>query len=369
MPLRAKIEGFSDVSIGLLGSVYFGGMLAGTLAAPAIVRWSGHIRAFTAFVAVAVVVVLLYPIAVKPAAWIGLRGVIGFAFAGLYAVIESWVNAKAENENRGRVYAVYQVVHFAGSASGQQFLGLEGAQSFALFSATAALFALALLPLSITQADPPGEPGSARVRIGWMSRMAPVAAAAAFLVGAANGSYWSLAPVYALQVGLAPGQVGVMMTATILGSALAVYPVGRLSDRFDRRLVLVWCATAGAVVEAILVVARAPDFTMLLALMFAIGATTMVLYSLAASHANDRVGPEHGVEIASALLFLYCAGAILFPTVSAWLVGRFGPPALFAQNACLHAALVVFTVWRMSIRTRAPRVPTDERAVVKKPTP
>ena len=199
--------------------------------------------------------------------------------------------------------------------------------------------------------------------------MAPVAAAAAFLVGAANGSYWSLAPVYALQVGLAPGQVGVMMTATILGSALAVYPVGRLSDRFDRRLVLVWCATAGAVVEAILVVARAPDFAMLLALMFAIGATTMVLYSLAASHANDRVGPEHGVEIASALLFLYCAGAILFPTVSAWLVGRFGPPALFAQNACLHAALVVFTVWRMSIRTRAPRVPTDERAVVKKPTP
>ncbi len=369
VPLRAKLEAFPDVSIGLLGSAYFGGMLAGTLAAPAIVRWSGHIRAFTAFVAVAVVVVLAYPVAVSPWAWIPLRGVIGFAFAGLYAVIESWVNAKAENENRGRVYAVYQVVHFAGSATGQQFLALEAPNSFALFSATAAFFALALLPLSVTQADPPGEPGSARVRVGWTTRMAPVAAACAFLVGAANGSFWSLAPLYALQIGLAPGQVGAMMTAAILGSAVAVYPVGRLSDRFDRRLVMIWCATAGAIVEAALVAAAAPPFVLLLVLMFALGATTMVLYSLAASHANDRVGPEHGVEIASALLFLYCAGAIVFPIGAAWLVGRFGPATLFAMNACLHAALVAFAVWRMSLRERPAPAPLEARATVKKPTP
>lgn len=368
-PLRAKLEGFSEIEIGLIGSSYFFGMLAGTLASPAIVRRAGHIRAFTAFIAVAVVVVLAYPIALAPLAWISLRGVIGFAFAGLYAVIESWVNAKAENENRGRVYAVYQVVHFAGSASGQQLLGVGDTMSFALFSATAGLFALSLVPLSMTKADPPGEPESAHVRVGWIARMAPVGAVGSFLVGAANGSFWSLAPVYALQVGLDARQVGGMMTATILGSAIAVYPIGRISDRFDRRLVMIWCATAGAVFEAALVLLAGPRYGLLLAVMFAIGATTMTLYSLAASHTNDRIGPAHGVEAASALLFLYCVGAILFPTVAAWLIKHYGPSALFALNACIHAALVGLVVWRMLVREQPRHEKLDRRTVVKKPTP
>lgn len=368
VPLRAKLEGFSALSIGLLGSAYFGGMLAGTMAAPAIVRLSGHIRAFTAFVAMAIVVALAYPILVADWAWIGLRAVIGFSFAGLYAVIESWVNAKADNANRGAVYATYQVVHFAGSACGQQAIALAAPASFALFSTSAALFALALVPLSVTRADPPSEPGSVRLRIGWMTRIAPVAAVGSFAIGAANGSYWSLAPVYGVLIGLKPAQVATLMTATILGSALAVYPIGRLSDAFDRRVVMVGCATLGAVTEAALALARAPAHTVLYALMFCLGATTMTLYTLATGHANDRAGKEHGVEIASGLLFLYCAGAIVFPLLVSWLMQAFGPAALFAHNACVHAALVVFVFWRMAVKPKPPKRPLDERAKIK-PTP
>ena len=367
-PLRAKLDGFPAFSIGLLGSAYFGGMLAGTLAAPAIVRWSGHIRAFTAFVAIAIVVALAYPILVSDWAWIALRAVIGFAFAGLYAVIESWVNGRADNSNRGRIYAVYQVVHFAGSASGQQALALAPPASFALFSAAAALFALALVPLSVTHADPPSEPGSVRLRIGWLTRIAPVAAVGSFAIGAANGSYWSLAPVYGVLIGLKPAQVAALMTATILGSAVAVYPIGRLSDHFDRRVVMVGCATLGAVTEAALAMARAPTHLMLYALMFCLGATTMTLYTLATGHANDRAGKEHGVEIASGLLFLYCAGAIVFPLLVSWLMQSFGPGALFAHNACVHAALVVFVFWRMAVKPRPLNRPLDDRAKIK-PTP
>jgi MFS family permease len=365
VPLRAKLEGFPALSIGLLGSVYFGGMLAGTLAAPAIVRLSGHIRAFTGFVAMAIVVALAYPVMVSDWAWIPLRGVIGFAFAGLYAVIESWVNAKAENENRGAVYAVYQVVHFAGSASGQQAIALAAPASFALFSTSAALFALALVPLSLTRADPPSEAGSVRLRIGWLARIAPVAAVGSFAIGAANGSYWSLAPVYGVLIGLKPAQVAGLMTATILGSAVAVYPIGRLSDRFDRRVVLVGCATLGAVCEAALVLTQAPGLATLYALMFLLGATTMTQYALVTGHANDRAGKEHGVEIASGLLFLYCVGAIVFPLVVSWLMQRFGPSALFAHNACVHAALVVFVFWRMAVHASPRNLPLDDRAKIK----
>jgi MFS family permease len=368
IPLRAKLEGFPAFSIGLLGSVYFGGMLAGTLAAPAIVRLSGHIRAFTAFVAVAIVVALAYPLMVFDWAWIPLRAVIGFAFAGLYAVIESWVNGRADNSNRGAIYAFYQMVHFAGSASGQQMIALTAPTSFALFSTSAALFALALVPLSLTQADPPSEPGSVRLRLGWLIRIAPVAAVGAFAIGASNGSYWSLAPVYGVLVGLTPAQVAGMMTATILGSAVAVYPIGKLSDRLDRRLVMVGGATLGAVTEAALALAGAPSHVVLFGLMFLLGASTMTLYTLATGHANDRAGKEHGVEIASGLLFLYCVGAIVFPLFASWLMQRFGPTALFAHNACWHAALVLFVVWRMTVAPKPTNLKLDERAKIK-PTP
>lgn len=368
IPLRAKLENFSEVSIGLLGSVYFLGMLAGTLVAPAVVRWSGHIRAFVAFVAIAIVVVLSYPVIVDPVAWITLRAVIGFAFAGLYAVIEGWVNAKADNTNRGQAYALYQVAHFGGSASGQQILALAPTTSFALFSATAGLFALATLPLAFTKADPPGTPHSVRVRIGWLMRMAPVAGVTSLLIGAANGSFWSLAPIYALDLKLSAGQVGAMMTAVIVGSAVGVYPVGRLSDRLDRRLVLAWLAAAGALVEAALSLIGAPPLALLLALMFLIGATTMTLYSIASSHANDRTGAGHSVEIASGLLFLYCVGAIVMPTFAAWLMAKLGPQALMAQNVLLHGAIAGFAVWRMAKRVKAVPVPPDDKAT-KPPVP
>lgn len=369
VPLRAKLEAFPAFSIGLIGSVYFAGMLAGTLAAPAIVRLAGHIRAFTAFVAVAIVVALAYPIDVSQAVWIPLRAMLGFAFAGLYAVIESWVNATAENENRGRVYATYQLVHFAGSAAGQQALAFAAPASFALFSTSAALFALALVPLSLTQAGTPADAGSVRLRLRWLFDIAPVAGVAALAIGAANGSFWSLAPVYGVLVGLDPSQVAGMMTATILGSAVAVYPVGRISDRLDRRLVLVACATLGAVIEAALTLAKAPTHVHLMAMMFVLGATTMTQYTLATGHANDRAGKDNGVEIASSLLFLYCVGAILFPLLSSWLMQKFGPAALFAHNAVVHAALVLFVVWRMMVKPPPEEnLPLDDRAKLK-PTP
>lgn len=125
VPLRAKIEGFPELSIGLLGSAYFAGMLVGTLAAPAIVRRAGHIRAFSALVAASVAIVIFHPILVAPATWLALRAGLGFAFAGLYSVIESWINCKATNGNRGALYGVYQIVTFAGSASGQLVLTLQ----------------------------------------------------------------------------------------------------------------------------------------------------------------------------------------------------------------------------------------------------
>jgi MFS family permease len=160
-PLRASLDGFPDFAIGLLGSVYFAGMLAGTLATPAIVRRAGHIRAFSAFVAIGIVSIILMPACVAPAPWMASRGALGFVFAGIYAVVESWINAKASNANRGALYGVYQIVTFGASAGGQLLLRAFAPASYLPFTIGGALLALAIVPLTMTSVDParPAEVG------------------------------------------------------------------------------------------------------------------------------------------------------------------------------------------------------------------
>ena len=354
VPLRAKMEGFPDLAIGLLGSGYFAGMLAGTLAAPGLIARAGYIRAFAAFVAGAVVVALVYPLAVVPAVWVGLRYAIGFLFSGFYAVIEAWLSDKSNAGNRGRIYAVYQVVSYGATAAGQEVLAFVDPRSAALFSLVAGLFALAMLPMAFTRAEPPPKPRTVSLRLPWLWNTAPVGAVAAFAIGCANGSFWAMVPVYGLSLGLDAGRVAGFITCVIIGTALALYPAGRLSDRIDRRLVLIGFAGVGALAEAALALGSALPYGLVCALGFAVGSTTMVLYTLAVSHANDRAGPLHAVTVSSGLLFLYCAGAILAPVLAAALMGRFGATALFWQNGATHAALAAYALWRVGVRGRGP---------------
>ena len=358
IPMQGKLEGFADVSIGLLGAAYFAGMLAGTLAAPAIILRAGYIRAFSAFVALAIVISLTYPVTVQPWVWVGLRYAIGFVFSGFYAVIEAWLTDKSDNSNRGRVYALYQIVTYTGTASGQQVLAFFDPKSPALFSISAGLFALAMLPMAFTQAEPPPRPRSVSLRLPWLMRVAPVAGVSVFLIGATNGSFWALAPVYGLGLGLSSGHVATFITAVIVGTAMALYPVGKLSDRMDRRIVLIAFSSAGALAELLLANATGFPFVVLAGLGVAVGATTMVLYMLAVSHANDRAGPEHAVTVSSGMLFIYCTGAILAPILTSSLMTRFGVQVLFAQNALMHILLVAFVVWRVAVRESAARTIT-----------
>lgn len=345
-PLRASLDGFPDLTIGLLGSIYFSGMLAGTLATPAIVRRAGHIRAFSAFVAVGVVSIIVMPGWDAPAPWMAFRGALGFVFAGIYAVVESWINAKATNGNRGALYGVYQIVNFAASAGGQLFLREFSAASFLPFTVGGSLLALAIVPLTMTNVDPPAQPKSIRLRLGWLIRLAPVSAFASLVAGAANGAAFALGPVYALQIGVKPSAVPLFTAAIVAGSALGVYPAGWLSDRMDRRLVMAVAMTAGGTAEVVLAALRLSGAP-LVGMGFLVGVTTYTLYTLATSHANDRAQPHEMVAISAGLLFIYCIGAIVAPALASLLMRAFGPSALFAQGALVHYAIAGFALWRL----------------------
>ncbi len=343
-PLRARIEGFPNLTVGLLGSVYFAGMLAGTLAAPVIIRRGGHIRAFAAFVALAVASVILMPVFVSPAAWLVFRALIGFVFAGLYAVIEAWINAKASNANRGALYALYQIANFSASATGQMALQPLGPGGFAPFAVAGALLALAIVPMAMTSVDPPVQPKSVRPRLLWLIRVAPISCFAVLAAGAANGASFALGPVFAVDVGMSPDRAPLFTSAIVVGSALGVFPAGVLSDRVDRRLVMAAVMIAGAACEIVLARQTAPGLW-LIGLGFLVGLTTYSLYTLAVSLANDGASPHDMIIISVGLLFIYCVAAVAAPTIASVLMKSFGPRALFLQNAYVHMAVAAFALW------------------------
>jgi len=347
IPLSATAAAFPELSIGLIASGYFGGMLVGCIAAPRIIARAGHVRAFAAFVAVASVTTLLHPIFVDPAAWALIRAVTGFCFAGLYATIESWMHDKADNVVRGQVLALYQIVHYAGSAAGQQAIRLIEPSSFVPFSMVAAAIALSVLPLAYTRSDPPEPPPAPRLRLAWLFHISPVGVVGALVSGIANGTFWSLSPVFAERSCHGAGGVASFMTAAILGAAAVQWPVGRLADRSDRRHLMLGAIAIAVAAQAALVWFARSDPWVLIGLAAVVGASALVLYPLASSHTQDLGGRENAVEVSSGLLLCYTIGAIVGPTTAAWMMGWIGPQALFIHNGAMHVGFVIYIVWRL----------------------
>ena len=308
--MSARIEGFPELTIGLLGSVYFAGMLAGTLAAPAIVRRGGHIRAFAAFVALAVVSVILMPVLLSPWAWLGCARCLGFVFAGLYAVIESWINAKATNANRGALYALYQIANFAASAAGSWLLKPLGAGGFSAFRGRRRA------ARARDRADGDDErrsAGRAAKRApppaSGSMRMAPLPCCAVLAAGAANGAaVGARAGLRASGIGMAPTSVPWFTTAIVLGSALGVLPIAALSDRFDRRWSSRRSRSRRAAAKPRLSRMAAPGASLLVARISGRPDDLFALYARG-SHANDRGAPHDlMLDLGRAVVYLLRRG-------------------------------------------------------------
>ena len=289
-------------------------MLGGTLGAPILIRRVGHVKAFPAFVTLAVVATMLLPLRVEPAVWVALRAATGFAFAGIFAVTESWINARARNADRGRIYAVYQLVNFVAGTLGQWSLGALQIGGAAAFLAGGALIAASVVPLLASHAQSPPAPRSIRPRPLWIARLAPVSAFASLVAGIANGSVWALGPLYAVGIGVPATDVPAFTSAIIVGSAAGVFPAGLLSDRIDRRLAPAFEMGVGAVAEFALSMLHAPGAAMIV-LGFMVGATTFTCYTISMSHAADRARGQEFVAVSTSMLAIYCFGAISGPAL------------------------------------------------------
>src|SRR5262245_26810441 len=352
--LRGAQEGFPPALIGLMGTAYFGGFLLGCIFITRIMKSVGHIRASSALAAIAASGTLTLVLLIDPLMWSAVRFATGFCFAGLFTVMESWLNSGVSNQDRARVLALYRIIDI-GSVTGAQFMiPVFGADGFTIFAIMSIMITLSLVPVSLCDRSNPTPPADVRLDLRKVWRISPLASIGCVAVGVTNSAFRTLSPVYAEQIGMSVTDVVTFVTVGIVGGAIIQYPLGYLSDLWDRRTVLLLTTGCALIAALALVFLAGSDPFANFLIVFIFGCFAMPLFSLSAAHANDRAGKGEFVLVNAALMLFYSFGAIGGPLVASWFMQRLGPQSLFSFVAAVYAVFILITLYRMRARGSVP---------------
>jgi MFS family permease len=349
IPLSAAADGWTEFQIGAIGSGYYIGFVAGCFGAPFVILRAGHIRAFTAMVSLTAATMLAHPLWVAFVPWLVFRLIIGASLAGLYMIIESWLNDRATNATRGLIMSAYIVVNFVAITVGQLAVTLYPPTEFSLFAIATMAIAISAIPVALTRSAQPAPITLVRFRPAALYRSSPVGVVGVTLIGVANGSFWSLGAVSAVGAGLTAAEAAIFMSIATTGGALTQWPVGRLSDRVDRRIVLMSLLVVAACVGfALAFLPLSHGGLYFLALLF--GMATLPTYSIAAAHAYDHAAPGTYVDTAAGILLTNASGAIVGPLLAATLMEQAGTSKLFLFTGVVQASLAAFAFTRLGKR-------------------
>ncbi len=358
LSLRGIAEGYPENTIGLIMSMYFMGFIAGTFLCPKIIRRVGHIRTLAILAATSSGASIVQGLWVDAVSWSIMRFISGICIVGIFMVIESWLNAQASNENRGRVFAIYILVNLVFLAGGQ-FLILTGdIRALDLFAIAAALFSLSLIPVALTRLPEPAPVRDIKISIGNLYRTSPLGFAGCFISGVVGSAFWGLAPLFAYQAGFTEAGIAIFMSVTILGGIVLQLPIGLWSDKHDRRTSILITALLSAAVSllALLFIAEAsPGFYIC---MFLYGGMMFSMYPLSVAHANDHPEVDDYVTTSTNLLLVYGIGAALGPAIGGWLMYQFGHFSLLLFFAAAGIFLGIFANYR---RRRGIKIPIEQQ--------
>jgi MFS family permease len=356
LSIRSEIEGFALAQIGAVGAAFWAGVIIGSLYAARVIRRVGHIRTFAAFGAIAATAPLVHLLVIDPFAWMAARAVTGFCFAGMFVVVESWLNAGASSENRGQVLSIYGMTGLLAGVCGQLLLPATDPAGFRAFCIITCIISLALVPIALTQGAAPAPPGEGNhVGLGRLYRDSPLGVVAGFLSGVTTGAFFTLGPIFAEGRGLTIGQIAIFMACGTVGGFVAAWPLGLLSDRYDRRLVITGAAAAAAA-SLIAMIALVPGdaYPWLLYLCVALfGGMIIPTYSLALAHLSDAVEQEEMVAASSGLLLAHGAGAAAGPLIAGFAMSA-TPRGLSYTLVVAQGLIVVFGVWRLIVGAKVP---------------
>lgn len=352
--IRMELEQFGATVTGVVMSAYFFGLLIGARSVSRVINRVGHIRCFGLFASVISISALVHILWVDPVVWGVMRITSGFCMAGMITITESWLNARTDNRHRGQVLSWYMITNYAAAGLGQFLLPLADPAEFVLFCLISILFSAALIPVMVTRASAPKPSPPARVSLGYLYRLAPLACIGAVGAGMMNANFYSLAPVFTQRIGLSLNQTSLFMAVSVLSGMVLQWPLGRLSDRIGRSNVLgsVTIATGLACFGIAAFGAQAGSW--LFAMTAVYGGTVFTVYSISSAQANDLSDPDNLVMTAGALLIAFGIGAILGPMIGGVAMRAISPGALFGVNGII-ALFIALYAFRHSAPIRRAR--------------
>lgn len=345
LSLRLEAAGTPSLLIGAVAASYFLGLTAGALKVPAIIQRVGHIRAFAAFVSLFSASALTYAIYQHAALWAGLRFIDGLSMAGVFVCLESWLSERAEPETRGTILAAYMIALYAGQAIGQLLLNLSDAKPSMPFLVAAILLSLTVIPVVLTRIAGPSLGDQVSLSVRRLYEISPLGIVGATATGVILGAFYGLGAVHVRRLGLNLADTAFFMSIVILGGVALQWPLGHLSDRFDRRRVIVGAFAAAVAASIGLVLVGTPGVQLLI-LGGLFGGITFALYPLCVAHTNDHLTPAQRVAASGGLVLAYSIGAAVGPLAGATAMTLVGPAGLFLFTALCAGGALLFALWR-----------------------
>jgi MFS family permease len=356
MPLRMDGEGLPTRDVGFVATGYAVGFMIGCLFSTWFVRWIGHVRAFAALAAIMAAVTLAFTLGVDSLLWAGLRAVMGLCMAGLMTIADSWVSAQTPAAQRGRVLSVYMILNKLAMSGGPLLLTFGEIAGPGFFMLISAIFSLSMLPVALTHAPLPTLPPAARMGLLAVYRTAPAALVGCFAIGLMNSAVLNLAPLYGAQIGLSPALAAGLLSAFQFGSLLMQWPMGWLSDRTDRRHVIIGGAVAVAIVSLAIALfeSRLGHGWPLFVMIGLWGGCGLSIYAICIAHASDFAKPEQMMALCSSLILGWALGSSIGPTAGSLAMEWLGPSGLFVYSGVVALMLAAFVGYRMTRRRPMP---------------
>lgn len=368
--LRLERNGVDSLLIGAVATCYFIGLTVGSLRVSRLVQRIGHIRAFGVFVSLFSASALTYAVHRDVALWSALRFIDGFCMAGVFVCLESWLNERAEAKTRGTVLASYMISLYAGQAIGQFLLTLSDAKPSMPFMAASILLSLATIPVLLTRIPGPVLEELPPFSMRRLYMASPLGIVGAAITGLMIGAFYAMGAVHVRRLGFDLTETATFMSVVILGGVILQWPIGRLSDRFDRRKVIVGVFFATLLVSIGIALSSRPDTGIWLAALGGLfGGLSFALYPLCVAHTNDHLSREERVAASGGLVLIYSAGAAIGPVAGAAAMSIFGPAGLYIYIALAAGAALMFAIWRQKVRLPIPNALQQRYQILPRTTP
>ena len=343
--IRGGIEGFSTFEMSIVMSAYFAGFLGGSRLTPELIRRVGHIRVFAALGSFTSAILILFPTITEPWAWILLRVAIGFCFSGIYVTAESWLNNSVDNDNRGTALSLYLIVQMAGIIAAQGIVSLGDPSGFVLFIIPSVLVSLSFAPILLSISPTPAFEQTKPMSLLELWSVSPLGCVGTFLLGGMFSAMFGMSAVYGTESGFTVAQISLFIALIYTGGLVMQYPIGFLSDRMDRRLLILFVSAVGGL-AALLGLFFGSSFAVILGVSFIVGGTANPLYALLLAYTNDFLDWDKMAGASGGLLFINGVGAVAGPLITGWMMTTVGPRGFWLYMAILMLGLAAYALWR-----------------------